>query len=122
MTTTEVSVPALSAFVPMAHVASVPRSVAFYERLGFQVDNTFTPPDQTEPSFAWLQSGGASLMVVRASAPIDPAQQAVILTLYCAGRAGVSRSSTADGSTGRRDHVSARATPRQVSHEGSGRV
>lgn len=83
-TMTRVGLPALSALVPMVHVASVARSVAYYERLGFEVANAFTPPGEAEPSFAWLQSGGASLMVVRASVPIDPAQQGVILTLYCA--------------------------------------
>ena len=82
-TMTPTQVPALTALVPMLHVASVARTVAFYQRLGFQPGTTFTPPGEAEPSFAWLQSGGASLMVVRAGAPIDPAQQAVILTLYC---------------------------------------
>jgi hypothetical protein len=66
----------------MAHVASVPRSIAFYEQLGFEVHNVFTPPEQPEPSWAWLQSGGACLMVVRASHPVDAAQQAIIFTLY----------------------------------------
>jgi catechol 2,3-dioxygenase-like lactoylglutathione lyase family enzyme len=82
-TLTRVDLPALRALVPMLHVASVARSVAFYERLGFEVANAFTPPGEAEPSFASLRSGGASLMVVRAGAPIDPTQQAVILTLYC---------------------------------------
>ena len=82
-TMTQIQVPALSALVPMLHVASVARSVAFYEQLGFQPGTTFTPPGEAEPSFAWLRSGGASLMVVRADAPVDPAQQAVIFTLYC---------------------------------------
>ena len=82
-TMTQIQVPALSALVPMLNVASVARSVAFYEQLGFQSGTAFTPPGEAEPSFAWLQSGGASLMVVRAGAPVDPAQQAVIFTLYC---------------------------------------
>lgn len=83
MGTTTRTIPELHALVPMAHVASVPRSIAFYEKLGFEVRRAFTPPDQTDPSWAWVQSGGASLMVVRASHPIDAVQQAVIFTLYC---------------------------------------
>ena len=72
---------AFSALVPMAHVASVRRSIAFYERLGFTVRDAFTAPDEPEPNWAWLQSGGASLMVVRASAPVTGAP--IILCLYC---------------------------------------
>jgi len=73
----------LNALVPMAFVDSVPRSIEFYERLGFVVGNTFVPPDQTEPSWAWLKSGGAQLMVARASEPVVPSQQAVLFYLYC---------------------------------------
>jgi len=31
----------LDSLIPMMHVADVPRSIAFYERLGFCVTNTF---------------------------------------------------------------------------------
>jgi catechol 2,3-dioxygenase-like lactoylglutathione lyase family enzyme len=78
------SVPALTTLIPMLHVASVPRSIAFYERLGFDVLRDVTPPGQADPSWAWMQSGGASLMLVRASAPVDAEQQAVIFVLYSA--------------------------------------
>jgi catechol 2,3-dioxygenase-like lactoylglutathione lyase family enzyme len=81
VTATPANIGSVCALVPMAHVASVPRSIAFYERLGFAVRDLFTPPDQPEPNWAWLQSGGASLMVVRASAPISGAP--IILCLYC---------------------------------------
>jgi predicted enzyme related to lactoylglutathione lyase len=67
----------------MAFVASVGRAVAFYEKLGFAVGNTFTPPDAAEPSWAWLQSGAAKLMVARATAPVVPSQQAVLFYVYC---------------------------------------
>lgn len=79
---TESHVPALNALIPMAHVSSVSRSIAFYERLGFRVINAVTHSTETEPSFARLESGGASLLVVR-GIPVDPAQQGIILTLYC---------------------------------------
>jgi len=70
--------------VAMAHVASVPRSAAFYGRLGFAIGNSFTPPGVGEPSWARLESpGGAKMMIARASEPVVPAQQAVLFYLYC---------------------------------------
>jgi hypothetical protein len=67
----------------MIFVQSVSRSIDFYTKLGFEVDNVFTPPGQSEPSWAWLESGGASLMVTLASHPVDASQRAVIFCLYC---------------------------------------
>src|SRR5512143_4256219 len=74
--------PTLHALVPMVHVASVPRSIDFYARLGFSVRRSWTAPGESEPSWAWLEAGGASLMVVR-GAPISAGQQGIVLTLYC---------------------------------------
>lgn len=71
------------ALVPFVHVASVPRSTAFYERLGFAVGNTFTPEGDPEPTWAWLRSDRAQLMVAQADEPVDPAKQALILYVYC---------------------------------------
>lgn len=73
----------LHSLVPMAHVSSVPRSIEFYKKLGFEVGNTFTPADQKEPAWAWLRSGGAHLMVTRASEPVDARAQAVLFYIYC---------------------------------------
>src|SRR5438132_8659448 len=67
----------------MVFVNSVTRSIEFYGRLGFRVGNTFTPPGQSEPTWAWLESGGARLMVTLASHPVEASQQAVIFCLYC---------------------------------------
>ena len=67
----------------MVFVKSVLRSIEFYGRLGFQVSNTFTPPAQSEPTWAWLEAGGARLMVTLASHPVEASQQAVIFCLYC---------------------------------------
>lgn len=53
----------LRSLVPMAFVESVPRSVQFYRRLGFEVGHSHTPPGEIEPTWAWLASGGARLMV-----------------------------------------------------------
>lgn len=68
--------------VAFAHVADVERSIAFYADLGFHVGNRVIPDGETAPVWAWLESAKANLMVARASAPIDPAQQAVLFYLY----------------------------------------
>ena len=68
--------------VPMAFVADVERSIAFYRHLGFDVGNTFAPPDATKPSWAWLQSGDAQLMLAVASHPVIADQQAVLFYAY----------------------------------------
>ena len=73
----------------MAHVADVARSVAFYARLGFAVQNTHTPPFADAPVWAMLGAGEARLMVTRADGPVDPAEQAVLFYLYYDGIAGV---------------------------------
>ena len=67
----------------MAHVKSIPTSIVFYRRLGFEVENTFTPPEQKEPSWANLSSGRAQLMLSRADEPVIPSQQAVLFYSYC---------------------------------------
>jgi catechol 2,3-dioxygenase-like lactoylglutathione lyase family enzyme len=73
----------IRSLVPMAFVSSVPQSIAFYQTLGFSVGNTFKPDNATEPSWAWLESGGAHLMVARASDPVIASQQAVLFYVYC---------------------------------------
>lgn len=74
---------ALNLLVPMIFVQSVSRSIDFYAKLGFDIGNSFTPPGDSEPSWAWLQTRGANLMVARASHAVDASQQAVIFCLYC---------------------------------------
>jgi uncharacterized glyoxalase superfamily protein PhnB len=74
----------LHSVVPLAHVKSVRRSVAFYETLGFSVGNTFTPEGAADPTWAWLESGGAHLMIALADEPIDSAKQGVLFYVYCA--------------------------------------
>ena len=73
---------AVRSLVPLAHVASVPRSIEFYRHLGFEVRNTFTPPESKEPAWVWLERDNARLMLSRASGPIVPAEQAVLFYLY----------------------------------------
>ena len=74
----------LRSLVPMAYVRSVPGSITFYGKLGFEVGNTHTSEGGTEPVWAWLRTdGGAQLMLARASDPVDPAQQAILFYVYC---------------------------------------
>ncbi len=68
--------------VPMAFVADVERSIAFYRHLGFEVGNTFAPEGATKPSWAWLQSGDAQLMLAVASEAVVAEQQAVLFYVY----------------------------------------
>jgi catechol 2,3-dioxygenase-like lactoylglutathione lyase family enzyme len=68
--------------VPMAFVAEVERSISFYRHLGFEVGDTFAPAGATTPSWAWLQSGDAQLMLAKASHPVVAEQQAVLFYVY----------------------------------------
>jgi catechol 2,3-dioxygenase-like lactoylglutathione lyase family enzyme len=76
-----VSVP--RSLIPLAHVRSVPDSIAFYRKLGFEVGNTFMPEGTTEPTWAWVRSSNAHLMLAKAGEPVVPEQQAVLFYLYC---------------------------------------
>jgi hypothetical protein len=73
----------LRSIVAMIHVKSVPDSIAFYQKLGLDVGNTFTPTGQEEPGWAWLYSGEAQLMVTKADEPVIGSQQAVLFYVYC---------------------------------------
>ena len=66
----------------MAHVRSVPESIALSEKLGFDVGNTFVPSGQTEPTWAWLKSDGARIMVAKASHPVAAEKQAVLFSVH----------------------------------------
>jgi hypothetical protein len=68
--------------VPFLHVRAVAASIEFYGKLGFEVGNTFTPDGAGEPAWAWLQCGGAQLMLARATAPVVAEEQAVMFYLY----------------------------------------
>jgi ketosteroid isomerase-like protein/catechol 2,3-dioxygenase-like lactoylglutathione lyase family enzyme len=66
--------------IPFVHVADVARSVAFYELLGFIVDDTHHQAEELD--WAALSQGRARLMLARAGAPVRPADQAVLFYLY----------------------------------------
>ena len=75
--------PRIKSLVPMAHVAEIGASAAFYAKLGFEVAGSFTPPGEAAPSWVSLCSNGAELMLARASEPVVAAQQAVLFYVYC---------------------------------------
>jgi predicted enzyme related to lactoylglutathione lyase len=66
--------------VPFVHVADVDRSIAYYERLGFVMEDDFAPEGQR--IWAFLARGDARLMVAEADEPLDPHAQAVLFYLY----------------------------------------
>lgn len=68
------------AVVAMARVTSVPASIAFYEKLGFEVGNTFTPSGASEPAWASIGNGPSELMLSKASRPPD--RETVVFYLY----------------------------------------
>lgn len=67
----------------MAEVESVPRSVEFYAKLGFEVGDTFVPSGEREATWAWLRQGDADLMIARAEVSKAPAAPSVLFYLYC---------------------------------------
>jgi hypothetical protein len=69
--------------VPLAHVASVSRSVTFYGKLGFDLVNSLsTPSHGEEPHWAYLRSGQADLMLALAKTPVLASEQAILIYLY----------------------------------------
>lgn len=74
---------AIRALVPLAHVADMARSIAFYGKLGFEVANQVTPAGEAQPNWVSLRSGRAELMLARAGAPVVPDARAVLFYTYC---------------------------------------
>ena len=68
--------------VALAYVADVAKSAAFYEQLGFETGNTHSDPVSGEVVWAAMERGNASLMLGKASGPVDASQQAVLFYLY----------------------------------------
>lgn len=73
----------VQAMWPLLDVQSVTRSIEFYGKLGFGVRRTVVHEGETEPSWAWLSSERAHLMVACGDRPVDPAKQGVLFYLYC---------------------------------------
>jgi catechol 2,3-dioxygenase-like lactoylglutathione lyase family enzyme len=85
----------VSDLVPFVHVADVERSIAFYGLLGFEVSDTFPPGER--PSWAFLESVHARLMVTRADEPVEADRQAVLFYLYAQDLAGLREHLVAHG-------------------------
>ena len=68
--------------VPLVSVGDVVRSIDFYRKLGFEVGNTFMPEDASKPTWAWLHSESAQLMLARASQPLVSGQENVLFYIY----------------------------------------
>jgi catechol 2,3-dioxygenase-like lactoylglutathione lyase family enzyme len=81
--------------VPYAHVADLTRSIRFYRRLGFVVENT----SDYDGRLAWasLRCGNARLMIALATAPVDPERQAVLFYLHAHNVAGIRKQLLDDG-------------------------
>jgi hypothetical protein len=71
---------AVSDLVPFARVADVDRSVALYERLGFEMRNDHVSEDRRV--WAFLERGDARLMVAGTDEPVDRGVQAVLFDLH----------------------------------------
>jgi catechol 2,3-dioxygenase-like lactoylglutathione lyase family enzyme len=70
----------VSDLIPFVHVSDLPRSIAFYELLGFEVGDTYEVDGELQ--WAALQHAHARIMLALASAPIDSHQQAILFYLY----------------------------------------
>lgn len=77
--------PVTRSFVPMIHVASLPRAIAFYAVLDFHASEVHQEACLGEdPVWAWMESpGGAEFMLVKADASIDDTVQGVLFYIYC---------------------------------------
>lgn len=74
------SLPAVSALVPFINVAEIGRSLRFYLLLGFEPLDTY--PHDGEAVWAFLRSGGASIMLARTDLPIAHRAQEIFFYLY----------------------------------------
>jgi catechol 2,3-dioxygenase-like lactoylglutathione lyase family enzyme len=74
----------LRSLVAMLPVTDMTRSLAFYQRLGFDLENDFVPPGEKTAVWAWLDGGGAMLMLNCAVKPLPPPEQRAIYYVYCA--------------------------------------
>ena len=102
----------VSRLVPFVRVVDVERSVAFYEHLGFIVEDVARYRDSL--SWASLQSEGAEIMLEGTYGPSDPDRQRVQFYLYSHDlsalrdqllRAGIEAGKIEDGSPGPREEM-----------------
>lgn len=72
----------IRSLVAVVHVADLPRSISFYEKLGLRVANSFAPDGADAITWVWLERDSAQLMLVQACEPVVPEQQAVLFYVY----------------------------------------
>ena len=77
------SATSIRSLIPLIVVDSVPRSIEFYERIGFSAAGSFTPPGAAEPGWASLVSESAELMIGKADSAGEPGRKTIFLYLYC---------------------------------------
>ena len=71
----------LAKLVPIAEVESVPRSIEFYQKLGFAAARTFARDNGTEPTWASLRHGDVELMIAKPEGERAP-RPSVLFYLY----------------------------------------
>ena len=76
----EAATSTLVSLVPLAPVADMQRSIAFYEELGFNVENAFEEDGVLH--WAYLRNGGAQLMLLRSDSPVPPERQTMQIYVY----------------------------------------
>jgi len=69
--------------VAMLPVTDMTRSLAFYQRLGFDLEDDFVPDGHKTAVWAWLDGGGAMLMINCTAGPLPPPAQRAIYYVYC---------------------------------------
>jgi catechol 2,3-dioxygenase-like lactoylglutathione lyase family enzyme len=60
----------VSAVIPFLHVSDMEASIAFYEQLGLEVDDTYKQDGRLV--WASMRSGSAALMLAEVPPPIEP--------------------------------------------------
>lgn len=74
--------PAFTALVPMLPVTDVPRTIEFFQELGFRVQGTYTHEANAAPVWAWLYNSDTHLMVTRSEEPIEASHTSATIWLY----------------------------------------
>ena len=85
----------ITQLIPFVRVVNVEDSVAFYERLGFEVHDTAKYKDHL--SWAAMRSGTAEIMFEGAYGPPDPEHQRILFYLYSHDLAALRAQLVADG-------------------------
>ncbi len=70
------------AVVALLHVADVQRSVAFYEKLGFELGNEPLKNEQGDVSFAWMHHGNAAQIMLTRGEKSPRLTQGLLFYLY----------------------------------------